>query len=77
MQIKKNDNSLQPRSIESEQALIACVLTDNKKIDEVLPIVKKDMFYDGFNKIIWDKIVTLYKSGVKVDITTIKSQLKN
>jgi len=77
MQKNQNNTTLQPRSIESEQALIACVLTDNKKIDEVLPIVKKDMFYDGFNKVIWDKIVTLYKSGVKVDITTIKSQLKN
>ena len=74
---KKNLNINNQRSIESEQALLACMLTDNNKIDDVIPIVKKEMFYSEFNALVWDKIVTLYKNGVPVDVTTVKSQLKN
>ena len=77
---KKNpklDNLNNQRAIESEMALIASVLTDNEKIEGVLPIVKPSMFYNTFNSLVWDKIVSLYKSGVPVDLTTIKSQLEN
>ena len=72
----KNININNQRSIESEQALLACMLTDNNKIDDVIPIVKKEMFYSEFNALVWDKIVTLYKNGVPVDVTTVKSQLR-
>ena len=73
----KNENLNKQRSIESEKALIASVLSDNDKIDDVLPIIKKDMFYNDFHALVWDKIIMLYKNGVQVDITTIKSQLQN
>tara|TARA_R100000458_G_C8266197_1_gene241206 strand:- start:148 stop:1575 length:1428 start_codon:yes stop_codon:yes gene_type:complete len=75
MSKKKNLNN--QRSIESEKALIASVLTDNAQIERVLPIVKKDMFYNSFNGVIWSKIVDLYRSGVAVDVTTLQSQLDN
>ena len=77
---KKNEsinNLNNQKAIESEQALIACALTDNKKIDDVIPIVKPSMFYNTFNSLVWDRIIKLYKSGVPVDLTTIKSQLEN
>ena len=74
---QKLDNLNNQRAIESEMALIASVLTDNEKIEGVLPIVKPSMFYNSFNSLVWDKIVTLYKNGVPVDVTTVKSQLKN
>ena len=73
----KNENLNKQLSIESEKALIASVLSDNDKIDDVLPIIKKDMFYNDFHALVWDKIIMLYKNGVQVDITTIKSQLQN
>jgi|TARA_R100001530_G_scaffold45326_1_gene34193 replicative DNA helicase len=75
--VQKNQNLNSQRSIESEKALIASVLSDNDKIDDVLPIIKKDMFYNSFHALVWEKIVMLYKNGVQVDITTIKSQLQN
>ena len=75
--VQKNQNLNSQRSIESEKALIASVLSDNDRIDDVLPIIKKDMFYNSFHALVWEKIVMLYKNGVQVDITTIKSQLQN
>lgn len=75
--IQKLSNLNNQKAIESEQALIACVLTDNEKIDGVTPIVKSSMFYNTFNSVVWDKIVSLHKSGVPIDLTTIKSQLEN
>jgi len=65
------------RSIESEEALIASVMTDSKQIDKVNSIIKTDMFYAKFNQIVWDKIISMHRNGVKVDITTVTSQLNN
>ena len=65
------------QTLESEKALVASVLSDNSQIDKVIPIVKSEMFYHGFHKVLWNKIVTLHKSGVKVDLTTLTSQLTN
>lgn len=76
-EMSKNKNLNNQRSIESEKALIASVLTDNSQIDKVIPIVRKDMFYNSFNGIVWSKIVELYRSGVSVDVTTLKSHLDN
>ena len=65
------------QTLESEKALVASVLSDNSQIDRVIPIVKAEMFYHGFHEVLWNKIVTLHKSGVKVDLTTLTSQLTN
>ena len=65
------------RSIESEEALIASAMTDSKQIDKVNSIIKTDMFYSKFNQIVWDKIISMHRNGVKVDITTVTSQLNN
>ena len=71
--LKQNNH----RSTESEEALIASVITDSNQIDRVTSIVKKEMFYSKFNQILWDKIISMHKNGVKIDLTTVTSQMKN
>jgi replicative DNA helicase len=65
------------QTLESEKALIASVLSDNSQIDKVMPIVKSEMFYHSFHETLWNKIVSLHGSGVKIDLTTLSSQLTN
>jgi len=65
------------KSIESEEALIASVITDSREIEKVNSIIKKDMFYSKFNQVLWDKIISMYRNGLKVDLTTVTSQLDN
>ena len=65
------------KSIESEKALIASVLSDSSQIDKVIPIIKSEMFYHRYHEVLWDKIVGLHKSGVKVDVTTLASHISN
>ena len=65
------------KSIESEEALIASVITDSNQIDKVTSIVRKDMFYSKFNQVLWDKIIFMHNGGVKIDLTTITSHMMN
>ena len=74
---QKNQNLNNQKSLDSEKALIASVLSDNDKIESVLPIVKPAMFYNSFHALVWERIVSLYKTGVPVDLTTLKSNLEN
>ena len=74
---QKNLNLNSQKSLDSEKALIASVLSDNDKIESVLPIVKPAMFYNSFHALVWERIVSLYKTGVPVDLTTLKSNLEN
>lgn len=73
MKLKLNNH----KSIESEEALIASVITDSREIEKVNSIIKTDMFYSKFNQIVWDKIISMQQNGVKVDLTTVTSHLNN
>ena len=65
------------KSIESEKALIASVLSDSSQIDKVIPIIKSKMFYHRYHEVLWDKIVGLHKTGIKVEVTTLASHISN
>ena len=65
------------RSKESEEALIASVITDSNQIGRVTSIVKTEMFYSKFNQVLWGKIISMHNNGTKIDLTTVTSQMKN
>jgi len=65
------------RSKESEEALIASVITDSNQIGRVTSIIKTEMFYSKFNQVLWDKIISMHNNGTKIDLTTVTSQMKN
>ena len=73
MKLKLNNH----KSIESEEALIASVITDSREIEKVNSIIKTDMFYSKFNQIVWNKIISMQQNGVKIDLTTVTSHLNN
>lgn len=63
-----------PHSIEAERAVIACLLQDNSKMDEVLATISYDMFYSFIYRAIFASIVELRNEGTETDKITVRDQ---
>ena len=66
------------KSIELEQALLGCVITDSKYIDSVKQYIpNKDFFYSSFNQKVWLAIDKLHSKGKEIDLVTICEDVGN
>ena len=60
------------KSVELEQALLGCLITDSEYIDSVKQYISdENFFYSPFNQKVWKAIDRIYKSSEKVDLVTI------
>ena len=66
------------KSIELEQALLGCIITDSKYIDSVKQYIpNKDFFYSSFNQKVWLAIDKLHSKGKEIDLITICEDVGN
>ena len=71
-----SSNALQPCAIESEQALLGCMLLDNEQIDKVVHYLPHDnVFYLKQHMIIWQVIQKLRSEGKSIDLVTLTSEI--
>ena len=71
-----SSNTLQPCAIESEQALLGCMLLDNEQIDKVVHYLPHDnVFYLKQHMIIWQVIQKLRSEGKDIDLITLTSEI--
>lgn len=63
-----------PNDIESEQAVLWCIIIDKDCIME-LELIPDD-FYDYKNKIIFESIQSVYRNWIPVDLITLKDNLE-
>ena len=60
------------KSVELEQALLGCLITDSKYIDSVKQYIpNEDFFYSSFNQKVWSAIDKLHSKNKKIDVITI------
>ena len=60
------------KSVELEQALLGCLITDSKYIDSVKQYIpNEDFFYSSFNQKVWSAIDRLHSKNKKIDVITI------
>ncbi len=60
------------KSVELEQALLGCLITDSKYIDSVKQYIpNEDFFYSSFNQKVWSAIDGLHSKNKKIDVITI------
>lgn len=64
-----------PSNIEVEQAVLACLLLDEKSIDKVATLLEIDDFYHPYHKIIYKTIVDLHNENKPLDVVTVVSKL--
>ncbi|MAG27155.1 hypothetical protein CMI47_16585 [Candidatus Pacearchaeota archaeon] len=65
-----------PSSIESEQALIGCILNDNEQIDKVMHLIPEDdVFYNKVCRLLWGIMFRLRSEGKHIDLITLSSEI--
>ncbi|MEZ6047464.1 MAG: replicative DNA helicase [Planctomycetaceae bacterium] len=69
---------LPPQSLEAELGVLGSILLVNEKIDDVIEILKPDLFYNEANQKIFAAIQHMYDSGVRgIDLVTLAHELQN
>ena len=72
---EKNIN-LQPQSLEAEEAVLGAMMIDNQCVDEVLNIIKPQVFFKSAHKQIFEAIESIYHRTEDIDLITVSEELK-
>lgn len=65
-----------PHSIESEEALLGCLLIDPESIYKIVDMLTPDDFYKPSHKIIYSAVLYLFEHREPIDIITLTNRLK-
>ena len=69
-------NETMPNNLDAEKSLISIILFDNNRFIEVADYLQATDFYEVAHSEIWQVMISLYKKGQDLDITSIKTELK-
>lgn len=70
-------DSLQPVSIESERALIGCVLRGGRPaFERVREIAAPEMFWSASHQAVWAAIERMYEQGLQIDVILIGDEME-
>ncbi len=73
---QQNDRLQPPQSMEAEQAVLGCVLKDDRALHEVIEILTEEaVFYAPKHRIVYRAILDLYERTEPADITTVSNVL--
>ncbi len=64
-----------PNDLEAEMSVLGVAFLSNDALEKINDEVTEDMFYNEKNRTIFNAIISLYKEGTPVDLTTIKAEL--
>ena len=65
-----------PYNLESEQAILGCVLIDNDIMTSLSDEMKVQDFYDRRHQIIFTAMLNIYKGQMQIDFTTLIAELQ-
>ncbi|CAL4323915.1 replicative DNA helicase [Buchnera aphidicola] len=65
-----------PHSIEAEQALLGSLMLNNKKIDSIINVIKKNDFFYFSHQIIFKEIYFLKNKNKPIDLITLSNSLE-
>lgn len=65
-----------PHSMEAEQSVIGCMLTDSDKISTISEIINAEDFYNPQYRIFFECMIELYESGSSTDLITLQNKLR-
>ena len=76
MSNKKNEQRLPPQSIESELAVLGCILIDPQSFSKALHFINKDSFYKKAHSTIFIAMSELFDNSESIDSITLTEKLK-
>lgn len=65
-----------PHSIEAEQAVLACVLTDEEISSNIFGLISAEDFYSEAHKLIFQKMIEIYSENKPIDFVTLTNRLE-
>ncbi|MFO0898953.1 MAG: replicative DNA helicase [Pirellulales bacterium] len=65
-----------PSELEAERAVLASVLLSAEVLDDVQLEIDRDDLFDEAHRLIYERMLALYNSGRKLDVTTLVSSLR-
>jgi replicative DNA helicase len=68
---------IQPYSLEIEQSILFCLITDSEILEENIDLISPDDFFEQSNRLIFNGIKYLHKNKQPVDILTIHDKMKD
>ena len=66
-----------PHNLDAEQALLGCMLIDEKVPMTILSELKSEDFYSNAHKSIFEAMFTVYKKNMPIDFVTVTDELDN
>ena len=66
-----------PSDINSEMAIIGCIIKKSETIDQAIQLVKPYEFYDSRCQRIYKTLVNMYQKDIKIDEVSLISKLKS
>ena len=65
-----------PQAIDLEEVVLGAMMIDKKGVDEVIDILKPEVFYREAHQYIFEAIFKLFENSEPVDLLTVSNQLK-
>ena len=65
-----------PQAIDLEKAILGAMMIDKRGVDEVIDLLKEEVFYLPEHQLIFSAIVSLFDQGKPIDILTVTEELK-
>ena len=77
MQPKSRHGKVPPHNNEAEQAVLACLLIDDKVLDKVFSTLATEDFYHPAHRYIYSRILKLNEKNKPVDVVTLVSSISD
>ncbi|MBP5312059.1 MAG: replicative DNA helicase [Clostridia bacterium] len=72
----ENGNLAVPQSIESENALLGAMMSDNNVVTDIMDEVSALDFYSESNRFVFEACISLFNDGIKIDLLTVMERLE-
>jgi len=74
--LKDNIAKMSPHSIESEQAVLGCMLINQESVSKAIQELTSNSFYDKSNAIIFENMQKLFNDNKNIDYVSLGNQLE-
>ena len=73
--MERSKSKVMPHSIEAEEALLGCIISDSFIAAELISDLKEEDFYSETLKIVFSALNKIYKANKVVDLVTLSYEL--
>lgn len=66
----------EPANLDAEQYVIGAALMSPTALDELIPVLPVEAFFDNHHRVLWERILALHADGLTVDPVSLQADLR-